>query len=159
MPNGLKRYLLPPDQNLLCAGVVIRMSPSVQGIAISPGYEGVTLEVLPSLNPSSHREQTQVHFQVTGMFSIEHLPEPSEVNRIPLGIYFPPVAFLRYDENGQRVFSRVLPSLRFCDSAPSPALILTTLEAARLIAGDDCISAIRVRVGGIDGLTPRPSAK
>ncbi len=93
------------------------------------------------------------------MFSIEHLPEPSEVNRIPLGIYFPPVAFLRYDENGQRVFSRVLPSLRFCDSAPSPALILTTLEAARLIAGDDCISAIRVRVGGIDGLTPEAQRK
>jgi len=38
-------------------------------------------------------------------------------------------------------------------------MILTTLEAARTLAGEDSISAVRVRVGGIDQLTPAAQRK
>ncbi len=40
-----------------------------------------------------------------------------------------------------------------------PPLLLTTLEAARAIAGDDCISAIRVRVAGVDRFSPEAQSK
>lgn len=42
---------------------------------------------------------------------------------------------------------------------PSPPLLLTTIQAARILAGEDCIGAIRVRVGGIDRLTPEAQQK
>ncbi|MBC7228330.1 MAG: hypothetical protein H5T61_14045, partial [Thermoflexales bacterium] len=82
------------------------------------------------------------------------------MSRVPLETYFPPLVTLRYDEAGHPVEPRVLrPTMNPCGYILSPPLVLTTLEAARLIAGDDCISAIRVRVGGIDQLTPQAQSK
>ncbi|MBC7228684.1 MAG: ABC transporter permease, partial [Thermoflexales bacterium] len=41
----------------------------------------------------------------------------------------------------------------------SPPLFLTTMEATRAIAGEDCISAIRVRVAGVDRFSPEAQSK
>ncbi|MFN3761683.1 MAG: FtsX-like permease family protein, partial [Anaerolineae bacterium] len=74
--------------------------------------------------------------------------------------YFPPVGILRYDEEGRPVEPRMLrPTLNWAGYLQPPPLLLTTLQAARLLRGDACISAIRVRVGGIDQLTPQAQRK
>ncbi|MGB9774824.1 hypothetical protein, partial [Thermogutta sp.] len=86
-----------------------------------------------------------------GVLDIEKIPRPVDVNRVPLETYFPPVSILRYDEEGHPVEARMLrPSLNWAGYIQPPPLLLTTLQAARLLRGDNCISAIRVRVGGID---------
>ncbi|MGC8947586.1 MAG: hypothetical protein ACP5N6_15725, partial [Anaerolineae bacterium] len=74
--------------------------------------------------------------------------------------YFPPLVTLRYDEMGHPVEPRILrPTLNPCGYIQSPPLILTTLAAVCALRGDNCISAIRVRVGGIDQLTPEAQRK
>jgi len=94
-----------------------------------------------------------------GTFDLERIPKPADVSRVPLETYFPPVAILRYDENGQPVEPRPLrPTLNPAGYIQSPPLLLTNLRAACTLR-DNCISAIRVRVGGIDGLTPQAQRK
>jgi hypothetical protein len=94
-----------------------------------------------------------------GIFDISSL-KVEDVNRVPLETYFPPLVTLRYDEMGHPVEPRILrPTRSPCGYIQSPPLILTTLEAARALRGDNCISAIRVRVGGIDELTPQAQRK
>jgi len=95
-----------------------------------------------------------------GVFGINDL-KVEDVNRVPLETYFPPIVTLRYDEDGHPVEPpRTLhPTRSPCGYIQSPPLILTTLEAARALRGDNCISAIRVRVGGIDKLTPAAQRK
>ncbi|MGB9890802.1 hypothetical protein, partial [Thermogutta sp.] len=88
---------------------------------------------------------------VKGIFDITRIPQPSDVNRVPMETYFPPLVTLRYDEMGHPVEPRILrPTLNPCGYIQSPPLILTTLAAVCALRGDNCISAIRVRVGGID---------
>jgi hypothetical protein len=100
----------------------------------------------------------QVDFNVlfswdpVGMFDIERLPQLADVNRVPLETYFPPVAILRYDEQGRPVNPprELRPTLNTAGYIQSPPMLLTTMEAARALRGDDAISAIRVRVA-LDG--------
>lgn len=95
-----------------------------------------------------------------GIFDVEGIPPPGDVNRVPLETYFPPLATLRYDLDGHPVEPLSLyPTLNPNGYIQSPPLILTTLEAAKIIAGEECISAIRVRVEGIDDLTPAAQRK
>lgn len=97
---------------------------------------------------------------VVGAFDLERLPKPADVNRVPLETYYPPLAILRYDEAGNPVEPRTLrPTLNPAGYLQSPPLILTTLAAARALRGDDCISAIRVRVDGIEEMTPAAQRK
>ncbi len=98
--------------------------------------------------------------EAVGVFDIEALPKPADVNRVPLETYYPPVAILRYDESGRPVPPQTLqPTLNPAGYILSPPLLLTTLEAAQLIRGEKAISAIRVRVKGIDRLTPTAQQK
>jgi len=87
-----------------------------------------------------------------GTFDIERIPKPADVNRVPLETYFPPVSILRYDQQGNPVIppKTLHPTDNQAGYIQSPPLILTTLEAARALRGDDAISAIRVRVA-LDG--------
>ncbi|MGB9777626.1 MAG: FtsX-like permease family protein, partial [Anaerolineae bacterium] len=109
------------------------------------------------------QEATSIAFslELKGIFHLERLGVGLEpVNRVPLGMYVPPLATLRYDESGRPTEPIVIrPTFALTGPVPLPPLALTTLEAARLIAGDNCISAIRVRVGGIDQLTPEAQRK
>ncbi|MFN3763857.1 MAG: hypothetical protein ACK4WK_11750, partial [Anaerolineae bacterium] len=131
--------------------------------SLSP-QEGIVIEAIPQV-PYRYvePEATSVAFspELKGVFHIERLGiELEPVNRVPLGMYIPPVATLQYDESGRPVKPVVIrPTLAMTGPIPLPPLALTTLEAARLIAGDNCISAIRVRVGGIDQLTPQAQRK
>jgi hypothetical protein len=99
--------------------------------------------------------------KIIGVFDIERLPKPADVSRVPLETYFPPVAILRYDERGNPVEPprELRPTLNPAGYIQSPPLLLTTLEAVRAVRGEAAISAIRIRVGGIDELTPETQRK
>lgn len=102
-----------------------------------------------------NRFEANFEMEASGVFDIERLPRPADVNRVPLETYYPPLAILRYDEEGNPVEPRTLnPTLNLAGYIQPPPLLLTTLDAAQLIAGENCISAIRVRVAGVDRLDP-----
>lgn len=85
--------------------------------------------------------------RTVGTFNIENLPKPDDVNRVPLETYYPPIAILRYDESGQPVEPQILrPTINPAGYIQSPPLALTTLDAVCILVGENCISAIRVRV-------------
>ncbi|GIK55236.1 MAG: hypothetical protein BroJett015_08990 [Chloroflexota bacterium] len=106
---------------------------------------------------SQFREAT---FAAEGVFNIENIPRPLDINRVPLETYFPPSATLYFDETGQAIEPQPLRTTGHpADYIQSPPLLLTTIEAAQRVCGNDCISAIRVRVGGINELTPATRRK
>lgn len=140
-------------------------------------YDGLALEIVPPAQrmvhtpfgggtwPAYRRSDKSdlsccFTFGAKGVFDIERLAAPEDVNRVPLETYFPPVVTLLYDEQGHSVEPRPMyPTLDMAGYIQPPPTILTTLEAARALHGDDCISAIRVRVGGIERLTPAAQRK
>ena len=141
-------------------------------------YDGLALEVaIPEIRETafggpSYRKiitsgdvETQLdavyRISAEGVFDIERLPKPADMTRVPLETYFPPVAQLRYDEQGRPVDPprEVAPTLNPAGYIQPPPLLLTTLEAARALRGEDAISAVRVRVGGIEDLGPASQRK
>lgn len=126
-------------------------------------YGGLVLELQPPGRldlawPQYRASVGRVDFGVLfewnpiGLFDIERLSRPAEIHSVPLETYFPPVALLRYDEQGNRLEPprELHPTLNPLGYIQSPPLILTTLEAARALRGEAAISAIRVRVA-LDG--------
>ncbi len=126
------------------------------------GWEPV-LEAVP--REEGFREVTQHSVSpfawfVVGTFNVEKLGLPEELSAVPLETYFPPRGVLRYDENGDPAPPILIrPTSKPSDYFQSPPLLLTTLEAARAIAGEDCISTIRVRVAGIDRFSPQTQSR
>lgn len=141
------------------------VSRQYQEVAPPFAYDGQVLGIVPPPLPEGDAAMSGTVFNLKayGVFNIEKIPPPPDVNRVPLEIYYPPVVTLRYDEQGQPVTSQPLqPTLEPRSYVLSPPLMLTTLEAARAISGNDCthcISAIRVRVAGIDEFTPAAQRK
>ncbi len=138
-------------------GLVLEIVPPAQGM-VRTGTEG-------GLWPAYRRsEESKIpccfSFGAKGVFDIERLAGSADVNRVPQETYFPPVVTLRYDEQGRPVEPRPMyPTLDIAGYIQPPPLVLTTLEAARVLCGDASISAIRVRVGGIERLTPAAQRK
>ncbi|MDY7078177.1 MAG: ABC transporter permease [Chloroflexota bacterium] len=100
--------------------------------------------------------------KLEGVFEIEKLsPLSNESVYVPVETYYPPLATLRHDENGNLVDPPVVihPTFHPESYIQRPPLILTTLEAAKLFNPVDPISAIRVRVGDIDRFSPEAQAK
>ena len=96
-------------------------------------------------------------FDVIGTYSIDRLEFSREpLSYVPMGIYETPIDILRYSPEGVKVDPiEVRPSLNPGDFLMRPPLALTTLEGAEYLSGrDDFISAIRVRVAGIEGYSP-----
>lgn len=164
-----RRFLERIEQGYVTVGYSLESAPSpiIYQEAVFPfSHPGLTLDiVLPErkeftfLGDTEYRlcldprdEETRLNaafnLNVRGVFNIEHLPQPTDVNRAPLETYFPPVAILRYDEQGNPVDPprELRPTRSTCGYIQSPPLVLTTLEAARTLRGDAAISAIRVRV-------------
>ena len=117
-------------------------------------YNDLVLEAaLPSSNtlavfPSIFTVKAQ------GVFDIEFISRPADVNRVPLETYFPPEVTLRYDESGRLIEPKSLRPSPYPDYyLQPPPMILTTLEAARALRGEEAISAIRVRVA-LNGCPP-----
>lgn len=107
-------------------------------------------------------DYVQIEGEVIGSFDIEELPPLAEqLAYVPLETYYPPLVTLRYDEDGTPVESpiEVHPTLNPEGYIQGPPLLLTTLEAAELFNAVDPISAVRVRVGGIDRYSPEAQAR
>jgi len=135
--------------------------------ATSPTHSGCVLEVQL---PEDQADQEEVYYRrlrgaefnasymldIKGIFDIENLPRPADVTRVPLETYFPPVAILRYDDQGRPVEPprELRPTLNPAGYIQPPPLLLTTLQAARALRGEAAISAIRVRVA-LEGCSPR----
>ena len=75
------------------------------------------------------------------------------LNWLPENTYTVPPVVLRYDAQGHPVTpATLLPTTNPAGYVMQPALALTTIGAACELVGDQCISAIRVRVAGV--ITP-----
>lgn len=111
--------------------------------------------------PLSAYEPPPFVFDVRGSYDLARLAGAQDpLAYVPLGIYEPPLATLRYDEAGRPVEPRTLtPDLNPAGFIPRPPLALTTLEAAEFFRGEACIDAIRVRVAGVSGYTPENVAR
>lgn len=73
------------------------------------------------------------------------------LNWLPENTYGSPPVILRYDAQGRPVQStNLLPTTSPTSYILQPPLALTTLAAAQNMVGDHLISAIRVRVAGVD---------
>ena len=122
---------------------------------LSPHMREVEFRTLPE------RPFAEVAPVVVGVFDIDRLKAiPSDLTAVPLETYYPPLVTLRYDADGRPVEPRTLyPTLNPAGYIQQPPLVLTTLEAARAINGDDCISAIRVRVEGIGQFSPEAQSR
>lgn len=157
MPSRIQyRESIPPFSH---DGLALEVILPPHGSASGRGGE-LRYRDFPGPWSSDARFNAAFFMQASGVFDVEHLPEVADVNRVPLETYFPPFAELQYDEQGRPVEPRTLrPTLNPASYLQNPPFILTTLEAAQAIGGDDCISAVRVRVGGIDTLTPTAQRK
>ncbi|MDI7274686.1 MAG: ABC transporter permease [Anaerolineae bacterium] len=94
-------------------------------------------------------------YKVLGAFDLAGLRDPyaKDLNAVPMETYRPPVVTLRYDEDGHPVSPvQMIPTLNAEGYIQVPPYALTTIEGARVFAGDQCISAIRVRVRGVETL-------
>ena len=111
---------------------------------------------------ASTREFKHPHnFNIVGTFDMAKLRDPysTRLNAVPLETYYPPIAIRRYDEIGNTVEpATLIPTLNEKGYILRPPYALTTIEGARLFAGDNCISAIRVRVKGVEELNERSQA-
>ncbi len=134
----------------------------VLALQLPPGQEGQAFpQYRASLAPGEAEFDVQYFWDVIGVFDIERIPQPAEVSGVPLETYFPPAAILRYDEQGAPVQApcSLRPTLNAEGYIQPPPLVLTTLQAAQALRGDEAISAIRVRVSDINRLTPAAQRK
>ncbi len=102
-------------------------------------------------------------FLLQGTYDIERLPRPDAVSEVPLETYFPPRVVLRYDADGEPTSQTYLgPTFSDAGYITSPPLALTTLEAGSHLnfqSMEAPISAIRVRVEGVNALTSETREK
>ncbi len=108
--------------------------------------------------------KAKIVFKLTGVFDIEALGLASAEGgpaAVPVDIYAPPSATLVYDPSGHRLDEprSLLPNGDPQSYIQEPPLMLTTMEAARLIAGEKSISSIRVRVAGVERYSPEAQQK
>ncbi len=116
----------------------------------------------PLFRPLEVRSLPPFRFKVYGRYDFLSLAAPQDpLAYVPLGIYEPPQAVLRYDEDGQPLPGQIYtPDLNPGGFIPRPPLALTTLDAIEYLSGrEDFIDAIRVRVAGIDAYTPENLAR
>lgn len=90
-------------------------------------------------------------FVPIGSYDITDMRQEA-INQVPLESYSPPQAVLRFDQYGDPVEPRILhPTNNPYGYLSEPPHLLTTLQGARFLSQrDDFISAIRIRVSGID---------
>lgn len=137
-------------------GVTLRVVP-----AAGPGYRGY-LPYRAFVGPTGGTMfEAAFTLTVRGVFDIERIPRQEETTAVPLETYFPPTALLVFDEGTTQLTGphALLPTLNPAGYIQSPPLMLTTLEAARSLRGDNTVSAIRVRVAGVEEMTSASQRK
>lgn len=90
-------------------------------------------------------------YQPVGYFAGQNVAGQADniLNWLPENTYTIPPTTLRYDAQGHPVQSTtLLPTTNPAGFIPQAPFAITTLDAARRIRGENCISVIRVRVAG-----------
>jgi cell division protein FtsX len=120
---------------------------------IEPLFRAFFFKSVEEISPDK-RFKPGTTITVQGVFDIEKLQHLiGDPNQVPLETYFPPLAILKYDEEGDPVEPKALrPTLSVHGYILPPPMMLTTLDAAPLLKGEAAISAIRIRVQGINRL-------
>ena len=161
---------IPATSGLPHPEKLVTFSPIRYRLSASPTKVNALAEAIP-VDSTGRRFREKVERPIAlrlpyklitqGIFESEKLKySTEELTAVPMDLYFPPTAILRYDENGVPVEPKVLmPTTNADGYLQPPPLALTTMEAARLLAGDDCISAIRVRVAGVDRFSPEAQSR
>ena len=91
-------------------------------------------------------------YQAVGEFTDNGLAAQinNPLNWLPENTYAAPHVILRYDAQGHPITpTTFLPTTNPAGFVMQPPLALTTIAAARELVGNQCISAIRVRVAGV----------
>ena len=91
-------------------------------------------------------------FTPLGIYDLSDLPG-SSINQVPQELYSAPLALLREDAQGNAPEREVtiIPTNNPLGYLSQPPVVLTTLPAAKFLAQrDDYISAVRVRVAGVE---------
>jgi len=92
-----------------------------------------------------------VHYEMVGLFDVERLTTLRDpLTELPMETYRPAEGLLTRDAGGTPLSEPVVlhPTGNNRGLLTSPPIMLTNLGAARALYGDDCISAVRVRVQG-----------
>jgi len=98
---------------------------------------------------------------VVGTYNPRALPlEQDPLLALPLGTYLTPEArVLALNEEPLPNPEPLKPGLSPLGYLPFPAAMLTNLKSACAILGEQCISAIRVKVAGVEEFSPQAQAK
>jgi ABC-type antimicrobial peptide transport system permease subunit len=99
---------------------------------------------------------------ILGTFDLEKLSiKTDEIIALPQEIYYPPIIRLIYDNQGNKLASpiQISPFLDPRGYTQIPPTVITTIEAASLFSPIDPISAIRIRVAGIDDYSSQAQEK
>jgi len=132
-----------------------------EGAELSPPEIRFRNLVTRKLAGVQEREWVQIVGEIVGSIDIGALPGAEGPVYVPLETYYPPLVTLQYDEESRPVDPAIVihPTLNPEGYIQHPPLLLTTLEAAKLFNPIDPISAIRIRVGGIDRYSPEAQAR
>lgn len=98
--------------------------------------------------------------QPVGIFNLEALPR-DPLNAVPQELYNPPLVTLRFDEQGQPTEAlQIHPTDNPTGYLMDPPFLLTTLEGAQFLSQrEDFISAVRVRVSGVEQIGEAAQAR
>ncbi len=136
-PDGQSAYALVPT------GI---QGPEVAFRALSPLHTVLTPGV-----------DVGYDFEVIGQFSNQQMAAQFDnpLNWLPENTYTVPPVVIRYNGQGQPVpTAQLLPTTNQAGYLTQPPLALTTLAAAQELKGDTAISAIRIRVSGVNAADP-----
>lgn len=117
------------------------------------GPEGAFRQLLPLQLSEKPGENVVYTFESVGQFAGKNLTSRfnNPLNWLPENTYTSPPVTLRYDAQGHSVPpTTLLPTTNRAGYIMQPPLALTTLAAAQQLKGKNCISAIRIRISGVN---------
>lgn len=152
-PSGLTYQSIAPPPGQSSPAYVVRPS-GVQGpeVAFRQLHSLHVAEGVNRFTPKAF-----YYFDFVGKFAGDSLDAQfsNPLNWLPENTYTSPPAMLRYDAQGRPVTpTNLLPTTNPAGFMLQPPLAITTLAAAVRLRGDHIISAIRVRVSGVDVANP-----
>ncbi len=112
---------------------------------------------LAKLNKPFSLPSVYYYLNPVGRFTGDHLAAQfsNPLNWLPENTYTSPPTVLRYDAQGHPVTpANLLPTTNTAGFLLQPPLALTTLNVAARLRGDHIISAIRIRISGVEAANP-----
>jgi len=161
--RGGRRFNIPQFSRLAAPSAVTYRKaepPGGSGLptfeAVPVGVRGVGAAALPTFRVvESTPLDVGFYYAVAGTYEPAFLPGSGDPLLPPSLLWAVPTATLTLDPEGHERTPLPLTESATADGyLLAPPTFLTTLQAARLLGGDEAIGAIRVRVEGIKSLTP-----